>query len=94
MWENQLAGVGIFWGQIQKVVQLSKLGFPTSNPSLMVNSLDHGLEAPCHETRNRARSFTGSAHPGKFAGWSVGVIKVEVVGADKQEVAFVCLMRI
>ncbi len=58
MWENQLAGVGIFWGQIQKVVQLSKLGFPTSNPSPVVNSLDHGLEAPCHEARNRAQSFS------------------------------------
>jgi hypothetical protein len=63
MWENQLAGVGIFWGQIQKVVQLSKLGFPTSNPSLMVNSLDHGLEAPCHEALNRAQSFSVGGNP-------------------------------
>jgi len=42
----------------QKVVQLSILGFPTSNPSPVINSLDHGLEAPCHQkAQNRARSF-------------------------------------
>jgi hypothetical protein len=58
MWENQLAGGGIFCGQIQKVVQLSKLGFPKSDPSLEVISLDHGLEAPCHEkARNRTGAF-------------------------------------
>jgi hypothetical protein len=69
MWENQLAESSISCGHLQKVVQLSKLGFPTSNPSPAVNSLNHGLsstlrlrpegEAPCHEkARNRAQLFS------------------------------------
>jgi hypothetical protein len=51
MWEKQLAESGISCGQIQKVVQLSKLDFPTSNPSPVVSSPDHGLEA--HVTKRR-----------------------------------------
>jgi hypothetical protein len=53
MWENQLAESGISWRQIQKVVQLSEIGVPKSYPSLAVMSLDHGLEAPCHEAESR-----------------------------------------
>ena len=52
MWENQLAGTGHFSPTNRKIVQLSILGFPKSDPSLEVISLDHGLEAPCHETRD------------------------------------------
>ncbi|HEY8746884.1 MAG TPA: hypothetical protein VIM11_02840, partial [Tepidisphaeraceae bacterium] len=37
---------------------MSKAGFPTSDPASMVIPLDHGLEAPCHEARNLARSFS------------------------------------
>ncbi|HEY8749362.1 MAG TPA: hypothetical protein VIM11_15365 [Tepidisphaeraceae bacterium] len=51
MWENQRAELGIFFRQIQTVVDLSKLGFPRSGPALMVSPLDHGLEAPCYEGR-------------------------------------------
>jgi hypothetical protein len=49
MWENRLAGTGHFLTAIQKVVQLSILGFPKSHPSPMVISLDHGLGSPWHE---------------------------------------------
>jgi hypothetical protein len=45
MWENQLGGTGHFPPMNQKVVRLLKLGFPTSNPSLVVIPLDHGLES-------------------------------------------------
>ncbi len=45
MWENQLAEIGHFSPTNQKVVQLSKLGFPKSDPSLEVISLDHGLSS-------------------------------------------------
>ncbi|HEY8751498.1 MAG TPA: type II secretion system protein GspJ [Tepidisphaeraceae bacterium] len=49
MWENQLAGIGHFLAAIQKVVPLSKLGFPKSRASRMVLPPDHGLEA--HATK-------------------------------------------
>jgi hypothetical protein len=57
MWENQLAESSISCWQFQNVVQLSKLGFPTSNPSPVVNSLNHGLEAPCHAVRGDVPCF-------------------------------------
>jgi hypothetical protein len=49
MWENPRAEPGIFFRQIQKVVHLSKLGFPRSDPASMVSFLNHGLES--HATR-------------------------------------------
>jgi hypothetical protein len=55
MWENQLAELGISGGRMQKVVQLSKLGFPKSDPALTGISLDHGLESPVTKRLNRAR---------------------------------------
>jgi hypothetical protein len=57
MWENHLAGIGNFSATNQNVVRMSKLGFPKSNPSLEVISLDHGLEA--HGTRKRCDGFRG-----------------------------------
>jgi len=44
---------GIFSRQIRRFSGMSKLGFPKSDPSLEVISLDHGLEAPCHEAESR-----------------------------------------
>jgi hypothetical protein len=45
MWKNQLAMRRHFLPAEQKVVQLSKLGFPKSYPAILVISPDHGLEA-------------------------------------------------
>jgi hypothetical protein len=51
MWENQLSLRKHFLPPNQKVVHLSKLGFPTSDPALMVSPLNHGLES--HATKRR-----------------------------------------
>src|SRR5882724_5517229 len=62
MWENQLAGIGHFLAAIQKVVQLSKLGFPKSRASPMIMPLNHGLEA--HATKRRGIANGYLVHEG------------------------------
>jgi Flp pilus assembly pilin Flp len=51
VWENQLAVTGHFPPTKKKVVRMSKLGFPSSNPSLAIIPLKHGLES--HVTNRR-----------------------------------------
>ena len=68
MRENQLIVTGQFLAAIQKVVPLSKPGFPKSHASLEIMPLNHGLEA--HATTRREIAHVHLAIWHRQTAWS------------------------